>query len=171
MVFDRVEFDKKAVAEFLDDRAIITNDPKDRVTAYEMFKLFKTWWKQYTNRPIVDLYEFNQYVREELPDQCRFKRSFVGIKFGRKMDKDDDDPEIIKMIQFMDDNFETTHKDTDRLSAQEMYDAFKMWWRNMNTSSVPSKTDFMEYMNANTKIKRSGKNIFVGLKYVRQEEI
>lgn len=74
-------------------------------------------------------------------------------------------------LQFMDDNFETTNKDTDRLSAQEMYDAFKMWWRNMNTTTVPSKTDFMEYMNANTKLKRSGKQTFVGLKYMRQEEL
>lgn len=84
MVPVRIEFDKKAVAEFLDDRVIITNDPKDHIPAYEMFKIFKTWWTQYTSRPIVDLYEFNQYLREELPDQCRCKRSFVGIKFGWK---------------------------------------------------------------------------------------
>ena len=107
MVFDRVEFDKKAVAEFLDDLAIITNDPNDCTTAYDMFQLFKTWWKQYTNRSIVDLYEFNQYVREAFPEHCDGKRSFVGIKFGRKIGKDSDDPEIIQMIQFMDENFET----------------------------------------------------------------
>ena len=31
-VLDRVEFDKKAVAELLDDRVIITNDPNDCTT-------------------------------------------------------------------------------------------------------------------------------------------
>lgn len=89
---DRVEFDKRAVVEFLDDRVIVTNEPSDRTTAYEMFQLFKSWWTQYTNRSIVDLYEFNQYAREELPGHCCCKRSFVGIRFGNKTDKDNDDP-------------------------------------------------------------------------------
>lgn len=73
MVFDRVEF--------LDDRVIITNN---RLLPHMI--LFKTW---YTNRSIVDLYEFNQ---------CCFKRSFMEIKFGRKIDKDDDDIEVLRQL-------------------------------------------------------------------------
>jgi muramidase (phage lysozyme) len=171
MVFDRVEFDKKAVAEFLDDLTILTNDPNDCTTAYDMFQLLKTWWKQYTNRPIVDLYEFNQYLRNLLPEHCDGKRSFVGIKFGRKLGKYSDDPEIIKMIQFMDENFETTHKDTDRLSLQEMYDAYRMWWRNMHTESVPAKEVFLGVLKRIIPEFMKRQTIVVGLKYFRQEEI
>jgi P4 family phage/plasmid primase-like protien len=74
-------------------------------------------------------------------------------------------------MQFMEDNFVQTNDDNDRLSIQEMYDAFKMWWRNMNTSAVPTKADFMEYLNANTKLRRAGKNHIAGIKYTRVEEI
>jgi phage/plasmid-associated DNA primase len=74
-------------------------------------------------------------------------------------------------LQFMDENFVTTNNDADRLTIQDMYDAFKFWWRNMNTTPVPSKTDFMEYLNANTKLKRIGKTTIVGLKCTRTEEI
>lgn len=74
-------------------------------------------------------------------------------------------------LQFMEDNFKRTNNDADRVSTQEMYEAFKMWWRGMNTTPVPSKTDFMEYVNANTKLKRVGKNTILGLKYLREQEI
>ena len=77
---DLSEWYKKLVREFLGERLIVTNNATDRITTDEMFQLFQAWWEQYKKRPIVDLDEFNQYVREELPVYCRCERSFFGLK-------------------------------------------------------------------------------------------
>lgn len=75
------------------------------------------------------------------------------------------------MIQFMDENFEVTDKQTDRLSLQEMYDAYKMWWRNMYTKSVPDKPTFIsDLIRIIPEVMIYHKTV-VGLKYLRQEEI
>ena len=50
-------------------------------------------------------------------------------------------------LQFMDDNFVSTNKDSDRVSSQEVFEAFKMWWRSCQNTQVPSKTDLLDYLN------------------------
>lgn len=73
-------------------------------------------------------------------------------------------------MQFMDDNFVSTHNDADRTSPQEVFEAFKMWWRSCQNSQVPSKTDLMDYLNGNTKLKKVGK-YFVGVRSKNTEEL
>lgn len=60
-------------------------------------------------------------------------------------------------LQFIDDNFDYTANEQDKLSIQEVVDAFKMWWRNTNNTPPPGTNDLMDYINSNTKFKRVGK--------------
>jgi len=169
-VSPRVAFETKMVTEFLDERVLITNNPDDRMTIDEMYIRLKMWWLQFTRKKFVDLYDFNEYVREALPEHCVGKRSFVGIKFGRKIGKYNDDPEIIQMIQFMDDDFEMTNT-FDALSIQEMYDAYRMWWRNIHTENVPAKEVFLGVLKRTIPEEMIRDGLVFGLKYVRAEEI
>lgn len=73
-------------------------------------------------------------------------------------------------MQFLDDNFTFTNNDRDRMSITELYEAFRMWYRNTNSGTVPNKQDLLDYLNANGRIKKLGKNVFGGLQ-ARQEEI
>lgn len=66
-------------------------------------------------------------------------------------------------MQFLDDNFTFTNNDRDRISIQEIYEAFRMWFRNTNSGPTPNKQDLLDYLNANGKIKKLGKNVFAGL--------
>lgn len=61
-------------------------------------------------------------------------------------------------LQFIDDNFEHTANEQDKMSFQDVVEAFKMWWRNTNTTPPPSTSDLMDYIFANTKFKKSGKS-------------
>jgi hypothetical protein len=70
----------------------------------------------------------------------------------------------------MDDNFVSTHNDADRTSPQEVFEAFKMWWRSCQNSQVPSKTDLLDYLNGNTKLKKVGK-YYVGIRSKNTEEL
>jgi P4 family phage/plasmid primase-like protien len=66
-------------------------------------------------------------------------------------------------MQFLDDNFTFTNNDRDRISMQEIYEAFRMWFRNTNSGPTPNKQELLDYLNANGKIKKLGKNWFGGL--------
>ena len=57
-------------------------------------------------------------------------------------------------LQFMDDNYEYTGNEQDRMSCQEVIESFKMWWRNINTTPVPPTIDLMDYISGNTKFKK-----------------
>jgi P4 family phage/plasmid primase-like protien len=61
-------------------------------------------------------------------------------------------------LQFIDDNFVNTGNEQDKISFQEINEAFKMWWRNTNTTPVPSTNDLLDYIFANTKFKKVGKS-------------
>ena len=61
-------------------------------------------------------------------------------------------------LQFLDDNFVNTGNEQDKISFQEMNEAFRMWWRSTNTTPVPSTNDLMDYVFANTKYKKVGKS-------------
>lgn len=60
-------------------------------------------------------------------------------------------------MQFIDDNFECTGNEHDKMLTTEVVDAFKMWWRNTNTTPVPSTLDLMDYIFGNTKVKKHNK--------------
>ena len=60
--------------------------------------------------------------------------------------------------QFLDDTFFITENETDRMSIAELYDAFRCWWRSSMSGTLPNKNDLMDYVQANTKIKRVNRN-------------
>ena len=88
------------------------------------------------------------------------------------MKKDEDDPEVLRMIQFMEDNFEFRRvKTMNRLTLQEMYDAFKMWHRNMYTESVPDSDVFIDILKRTVPADMINNTHMFGVRYVRLEEI
>ena len=89
------------------------------------------------------------------------------------MKKDEDDPEVLRMIQFMEDNFEfrSVVMSLNRLSLQEMYDVYQVWWRNMYTESVPDSDVFIDILKRTVPADMINNTHMLGLRYVRQEEI
>jgi P4 family phage/plasmid primase-like protien len=65
---------------------------------------------------------------------------------------------------FLDENFVLSNS-SERISAQEMYESFKVWWRSVLNSTPPSKQDLMDYLQSNTKIKRTNNSHFTGIAY------
>jgi len=61
-------------------------------------------------------------------------------------------------LQFLDDNYEFTGNEQDKMSFQDVVESFKMWWRNTNTTPPPSTSDLMDYITANSKFKKVGKS-------------
>jgi hypothetical protein len=144
----RVAFETKMVNEFLDDRVLITNNPDDRMTIDEMYIRLKMWWLQFTRKKFVDLYDFNEYVREALPEHCDGKRQFVGIKFGKKIN-DDSDPEVSRIIQFIDYKLKMTnrrHLYGYDLRITDIYVKYKIWWQDNYSGSVPDETSFYNFL-------------------------
>jgi len=74
-------------------------------------------------------------------------------------------------LSFMDDNFENTGKDADKVPIQHMYEIFKMWWRNTLNTPPPSKMDLIDYINANTKYRKQGKTHLLGIRFKNVEEM
>jgi len=74
-------------------------------------------------------------------------------------------------MSFLDDNFELTASEADRVSIQDMYELCKMWWRNTLNAQAPTKNDLLEYVQANTKYTKHGKNFFVKLKFKNVEDM
>ena len=74
-------------------------------------------------------------------------------------------------MTFLDENFATTTNETDRVSCQEMFEMFKVWWRNISNSSPPSKTDLMDYIVSNTKYKKVQGKLFSHLVYRNVEDM
>lgn len=100
-----------------------------------------------------------KYKKEGMKDPYFVTKA--SIEYKKKSDT---------FMQFMDDNFVTTNKDADRASPQEIFEAFKMWWRSCQNSQVPSKSDLLDYLNNNTKLKKVGK-LYVGLRSKNTEEL
>lgn len=74
-------------------------------------------------------------------------------------------------MQFIDDNFECTGNEQDKTSTVDVVDAFKMWWRNTNTTPVPSTLDLMDYIFGNTKVKKHNKTHLACIKMKHTVEI
>lgn len=88
----------------------------------------------------------------------RYKREGMGepsqvVQASKEYKKRSD-----SYLQFLDDNFVNTGNEQDKMSFQEINEAFKMWWRNTNTTPVPSTNDLLDYICANTKYKKVGKS-------------
>jgi P4 family phage/plasmid primase-like protien len=74
-------------------------------------------------------------------------------------------------MSFLDENFTNTTVETDRVSCQEMYELFKVWWRNLFNSSPPSKTDLMDYIASNTKYRKVQNKHFTHLAFSNVEDM
>jgi P4 family phage/plasmid primase-like protien len=71
---------------------------------------------------------------------------------------------------FLDENFVTSNE-SDKVSCQEMYEMFKVWWRTVLNSTPPTKNDLMDYLQSNTKIKKVNNKFFTGLIYKNTEDM
>lgn len=83
------------------------------------------------------------------------------IKASREYKKKSD-----AYFTFLEEHYLETSDDSDKVTSQEMYEIFKNWWRTTMTSQPPSKSDLMDYIQSNTKIKKSGKQYLTRLKYI-----
>lgn len=142
----------KAVRDFLEERVTLTDDAEDLMTTYELYEMFKLWWPLYTNRPVMDLYEFNEYVREALPkDHREGKRSFVGVKVGLK--KGAGNPE---MKAFLEDKFELTNDARDFLFTQDIYERWA------ETTDVHDKKRFLNLLKRTVPDELMRRNTVIG---------
>jgi putative DNA primase/helicase len=74
-------------------------------------------------------------------------------------------------FQFIDETFEQTGNESDKFAISQMYEGFKMWWKNsIGTGSMPIKNDLLDYISSNTKIHKLNKTHFNKLILKNQEE-
>ena len=63
---------------------------------------------------------------------------------------------------FMDDNYTITGNDDDKILVNDMYQSFRSWWKGIgNSGSIPNKTEFMDYISNNTKLKQQNNNRYL----------
>ena len=72
-------------------------------------------------------------------------------------------------MTFLEENFEQSNQEADKITSQQMYETCKLWWRNTMNTNPPTKSDLMDYIQFNTKYKKSGKNAYL-LRFKNMEE-
>lgn len=73
-------------------------------------------------------------------------------------------------MTFLEENFEQSAQEADKITSQQIYETCKLWWRNTMNTNSPTKTDLLDYIQFNTKYKKSGKNAYL-LRFKNMEEI
>ena len=74
-------------------------------------------------------------------------------------------------MSFIEENFTNTLNETDRVACQEMYELFKVWWRNLFNTPPPSKTDLLDYIAYNTKYRKVQNKYFSHLTFTNVEDM
>lgn len=73
-------------------------------------------------------------------------------------------------FQFIDAEIEITNDNTDMLSLDTMYEAFKAWYLSAYSSKAPPKPEFIQYLKNNKSYKIDKSRYFVGAKLTNIDE-
>tara|TARA_Y100000389_G_scaffold164614_1_gene168427 strand:- start:25451 stop:27982 length:2532 start_codon:yes stop_codon:yes gene_type:complete len=97
--------------------------------------------------------------------QQGMKEPDIVLKASKEYKKKSDN-----FSQFIEDTFIITNDERDKMAISETYESFRMWWRSTMTGTLPIKNDLMDYIAANTKIKKINRTQYAKLKPKQEED-
>jgi P4 family phage/plasmid primase-like protien len=72
------------------------------------------------------------------------------------------------MMQYFDENIETTNSPSDMIYIRKFYEHFKSWYRDTNTNVAPSYNEFKDYIAHKMNFDKNSRGVYIGIRYIQE---